>query len=77
MISTPTSVIVSLLLLLLPGKVFFGWSNGIPSLDKKIVFEESYRSIADPAVLLKTIPACSCEVKDNVNVTIAGHTLKS
>jgi hypothetical protein len=41
-------------------------------------FEESYRSIADPAVLLKTIPACSCEVKDNVNVTIAaGHTLKS
>jgi hypothetical protein len=35
---TPTSVIVSpALVIVLPGKVFFGWSNGIPSLDKKIV----------------------------------------
>jgi hypothetical protein len=57
--------------------IILGWDNLVPS-SKENCFEESYRSIADPAtVLLKTIPACSCEVKDNVNVTIAaGHTLK-
>ncbi|MFB0903674.1 MAG: G8 domain-containing protein, partial [Nonlabens sp.] len=58
-----------------------GWDNGVPSVNKKIVFEATYNSLWDLTVPLGiipgVIPACSCEVKANVPVTIAtGHTLK-
>jgi hypothetical protein len=46
-----------------------------------LFFDATYNSIIDFTVPLGIIPgeipACSCEVKDNVQVTIAiGHTLK-
>jgi hypothetical protein len=65
-----------LLLLLLPGEVILGWDNSIPSVNKKIVLRNHIVPLQ--TTVCKKIPACSCEVKDNVNVTIAaGHTLKS
>jgi hypothetical protein len=56
-----------------------GWSNGFPSINTKLVFEAAYNSSLDTNVTssLGEILGCSCEVKDNVQVTIyQGHTLK-
>jgi hypothetical protein len=55
-----------------------GWSNGFPSINSKIIFEALYNSNSDTNVTssLGEISGCSCEVKDNVQVTISkGHTL--